>query len=114
MFANSDISLQTVSCSLNSSQNYAVPATDNCRLRASGRITPERYDKLAVGYETEQRELVSELAKLSTELDSMHQRDKCIREFIENAKANLEIKEITPKILKTFISRIDVYEKPEK
>lgn len=44
----------------------------------------------------------------------MKNRDECIREFIENAKANLEIKEITPKILKTFITRIEVYEKPEK
>ncbi|MBR2283924.1 MAG: recombinase family protein [Ruminococcus sp.] len=82
--------------------------------KALGKITPERYDKLSSGYEKEQTELVSELAKLSTELDSMERRDECISEFIENAKANLEIKEITPNILKTFISRIDVYENPEK
>jgi DNA invertase Pin-like site-specific DNA recombinase len=82
--------------------------------KALGKITPERYDKLSVGYEKEQTELVSELADFTAKLEDINHRDECILEFIENAKANLEIKEITPKILKTFITRIEVYEKPEK
>ena len=82
--------------------------------KALGKITPERYDKLSAGYEKEQTELVSELANLTAKLEDLNHRDECIHEFIENAKANLEIKEITPKILKTFITRIEVYEKPEK
>ena len=57
---------------------------------------------------------MSELADFTAKLEDINHRDECILEFIENAKANLEIKEITPKILKTFITRIEVYEKPEK
>ena len=40
--------------------------------------------------------------------------DKAVQDFIENAKADLEMEELTPKLLKLFISRIEVYEKPEK
>ena len=35
-------------------------------------------------------------------------------DFIEKAKANMIMKEVTPELLKAFISRIEVYEKPEK
>lgn len=35
-------------------------------------------------------------------------------DFIEKAKANIELKEVTHEVLRAFISRIEVYEKPEK
>lgn len=44
----------------------------------------------------------------------MEHQDKAVQDFIENAKADLEMEELTPKLLKLFISRIEVYEKPEK
>ena len=81
---------------------------------ATGRMTQERYDKLASGYEKEQRELETELAELSMELNDMDKRDTEVRRFIEKAKANIEMSEVTPEILKAFVTRIDVYEKPEK
>ena len=31
-------------------------------------------------------------------------------DFIEKAKANIELKEVTPELLRAFISRIEVYE----
>ncbi|MBE6864908.1 MAG: DUF4368 domain-containing protein [Ruminococcus flavefaciens] len=81
---------------------------------ATGRMTQERYDKLASGYEKEQRELETELAELSVELNDMDKRDTEVRRFIEKAKTNIEMREVTPEILKAFVTRIDVYEKPEK
>jgi len=44
----------------------------------------------------------------------MDKRDTEVRRFIEKAKANIEMSEVTPEILKAFVTRIDVYEKPEK
>ena len=82
--------------------------------RALGKITPERYEKLASGYEKEQSELKAELETLSIQLENMEQQDKRVQDFIENAKADLEMEKLTPKLLKLFISRIEVYEKPEK
>ena len=81
---------------------------------ATGRMTQERYDKLASGYEKEQLELEANLAELSNELNDMDKRDTEVRRFIEKAKANIEMSEVTPEILKAFVTRIDVYEKPEK
>ncbi|MCR5707472.1 MAG: DUF4368 domain-containing protein, partial [Ruminococcus sp.] len=82
--------------------------------RATGRITPERYDSLAAGYEKEQSELKTELAELSDQLDNMSLQEKYVLDFIEKAKVNIELKEVTPEVLRAFISRIEVYEKPEK
>ena len=82
--------------------------------RVSGRITPERYDSLAAGYEKEQSELKAELSTLSNQLDNMSLQEKYVLDFIEKAKANIELKEVTPELLRAFISRIEVYEKPEK
>ena len=81
--------------------------------RALGKITPERYEKLASGYEKEQSEIKAELETLSIQLENMEYRDKAVQDFIKNAKAGLEMEELTPKLLKLFISSIEVYEKPE-
>lgn len=82
--------------------------------RVTGRITPERYDSLATGYEKEQTELKAELAELSDQLDTVNLQEKYVLDFIEKAKAIIELKEVTPELLRAFISRIEVYEKPEK
>ena len=82
--------------------------------RVTGRITPERYDSLAAGYEKEQSELKTEISELSNQLDNMSLQEKYVLDFIEKAKANIDMKEITPELLRAFISRIEVYEKPEK
>ncbi|WP_295077231.1 recombinase zinc beta ribbon domain-containing protein [Ruminococcus sp.] len=82
--------------------------------RALDKITLERYDKLASGYEKEQSEIKAELETLSIQLENMEHQDKAVQDFIENAKADLEMEELTPKLLRLFISRIEVYEKPEK
>ena len=44
----------------------------------------------------------------------MEQHNKKVQEFIKNAKAYLEMEELTHKLLKLFITRIEVYEKPDK
>lgn len=82
--------------------------------RALGRITPERYDSLSAGYEKEQSELKTELTELEKKLDSLSLQEKYVQDFIEKAKANIKMKELTPELLRAFVSRIEVYEKPEK
>ena len=44
----------------------------------------------------------------------MKVREKRVREFINNAKQYTEIRKLTPEILKSFIGRIEVYEKAVK
>ena len=82
--------------------------------RVVGRITPERYDELACGYELEQTEIKQELESITARIAEMDMRDICIREFIAKAKEIVDMDKLTPKILRAFVLRIDVYEKAEK
>lgn len=41
-------------------------------------------------------------------------REVCIREFIEQAKAYVEMEKLTPELLRVFIRMILVFEKTEK
>lgn len=82
--------------------------------RVCGRLSPERYDTMANGYEQEQSELKPELKSLTERIDKMDMRDKCIQEFVNNAKAYIEMPKLTPELLRVFIRRIEVYEKLQK
>lgn len=82
--------------------------------RVTGRITPERYDSLANGYEQEQSQLKSKLVELESQIDSVNLREECIRKFMSKAKEYIEMPQLTPELLRTFIRRIEVYEKSEK
>ena len=44
-------------------------------------------------------------------LDENENREQLIQDFIENAKKYIDIQELTPEILRAFISRIEVHEK---
>lgn len=82
--------------------------------RVVGRITPERYDSLAAGYESEQRELREKLAALENRMAKLDLQDKYIGEFVERAKEYIEMPKLTAELLRVFIRRIEVFEKPEK
>lgn len=82
--------------------------------RVSGRITPERYDAMSVGYEQEQADLRQELKSISEKIAEMDMRETCIREFMQRAKEYVEMPKLTPELLRVFIRRIEVYEKPIK
>ena len=82
--------------------------------RSNGKITDERYDILSANFEKEQSELKAKLNALDSQFDEMKVREKCVRDFINNAKQYTEIHRLTPEILKSFIGRIEVYEKAVK
>lgn len=82
--------------------------------RVSGRISPERYDAMSGGYEQEQAELRQKLRTVSEKLADMNMRETCIREFIKRAMEYVEMPTLTPELLRVFIRRIEVYEKPIK
>lgn len=82
--------------------------------RVCGRITPERYDKMASGYEQEQTTLKEKLIAVNNGISEMDMRDSCIREFIAKAKQYIEMPKLTPELLRVFIRKIEVFEKMEK
>ena len=82
--------------------------------RVTARITPERYDVMAGGYEQEQAELRQKLQSITERIGQMDMQEKCIQEFMDKAKSYIEMPKLTPELLWVFIRRIEVYEKPEK
>lgn len=82
--------------------------------RVCGRITPERYDTMASGYEQEQTTLKEKLISVNNGISEMDMRDSCIREFIAKAKQYIEMPKLTPELLRVFIRKIEVFEKMEK
>ena len=74
----------------------------------------ERYDAMAVGYETEQAELKQELASITKKIEEIDMREVCIQAVIEQAKSYVEIEKLTPELLRVFIRKIEVFEKTEK
>ncbi len=82
--------------------------------RVVGRITPERYDEMSSSYEQEQMEFRQELESLAIKIQEIDMQEKCIKEFIEQAKAYVNPTELTPEMLRVFIRRIEVYEKAKK
>ncbi len=82
--------------------------------RVIGRITPERYDRLAAGYESEQNELREKLVKLERKAAELDLQEQYILKFIEQAREYIEMPKLTAELLRVFIRRIEVFEKPEK
>ena len=79
--------------------------------RVVGRITPERYDFLASGYEVEQAQIRTKLNELNDKINEIDLQEKYVKDFIAKAKEYINIEKLTPEILRAFIKRIDVYEK---
>ena len=82
--------------------------------RVIGRITPERYDEMVVGYEDEMAELKLRLSEVNNDLSLYSQQQQAIKDFIAKAKEYVEMPKLTAELLHTFIQRVDVYEKPTK
>lgn len=64
--------------------------------RVCGRLTPERYDMMASGYEQEQAELRQKLKSITESINQMDMREKCIQDFISKAKEYIEMPKLTP------------------
>ena len=79
--------------------------------RVVGRISPERYDFLASGYEQEQKQISTKLDELNDKINEIDMQEKYVKEFIAKAKEYNNIEKLTPEILHALIKRIDVYEK---
>lgn len=82
--------------------------------RAVGRISPERFEQIYSNYEKEQAEIKKKLEILEENQNCLDIKDRCVRQFIENAKRLVNITKLTPELLRTFIKRIEVFEKEQK
>lgn len=80
--------------------------------RVVGKITPERYDEMVVGYEQEKEKLSQDLLKLSNSAAITEKHEKDVQSFISKATELVEMPALTEELLQAFIARIEVYERP--
>ena len=78
---------------------------------ALGRITDEQFQMLSQGYVEEKKQLESDISELETIVAEMRIKSGSSKNFIELAKRFTDIQELTPEILHTFISKIEIHEK---
>lgn len=78
---------------------------------ALGRITDEQFQMLSQGYVEEKKQLESDISELETIVAEMRIKSGSSKTFIELAKRFTDIQELTPEILHTFISKIEIHEK---
>lgn len=79
-----------------------------------GRISDEQYRMLSADYNDEQKELESKLPELNKEIAALNSECTNVQHFMDLAKKYVCITELTPEILRTFISKIVVHERAVK
>ncbi|MBD5131495.1 MAG: recombinase family protein [Clostridiales bacterium] len=99
------------------SKAYVRQAELNAILRklyednALGRITDDSYDELAASYENERRQLKERVATLEASINSVAEDNANLERFISTLKYYINLEELTPEILHSFVDRIEVGEK---
>jgi len=78
---------------------------------AFGRLTEERYQRMADTYETEHQTLTTSIAALEQNLAKNADAVAGVDKFIAIVKKHIAVKELTPSILRELIEKIVVHEK---
>lgn len=75
----------------------------------SGKISDERFGKMSVSYNNEQKEIRERLNHLGNLLDEVIGKEMTSEKFIKAIKKYTRIKKLTPNILNELIEHIEVY-----
>ena len=78
-----------------------------------GKISDERFKKMSLGYESEQKELTGKVAALKEKLESDKEQSLNTERFLALVKKYTEIKTLDAEIIRAFIDKIIVF-KAEK
>ena len=79
-----------------------------------GRISDEQYKMLSVDYNDEQKELEASIPELQKEIGTLKNECTNAQKFLDIVKKYVYVQELTPEVLRTFISKIVVHEREKK
>ena len=79
-----------------------------------GRITDDQFHMLSGSYTTEQKDVELRIPELEDEIEALKSATTNTDKFIALAKKYIHIKELTPEVLLTFVSKIVIHERSEK
>ena len=89
-------------------ENDVLTLNTEIETKTSDKIKPIDLP-MSIIYEDEQQEKKALAERLHAELDKDKEQNDGIEKFIAKVKAITDIQELTPEIVREFISRIDVY-----
>ena len=78
-----------------------------------GKLSDERYARMAAEYESEQKELLEKVKEEEKQLSEMEQKSVDMRLLLQGLREFTDMKELTPTIVNKLIRRIEVHN-PEK
>ena len=79
-----------------------------------GRISDEQYRTLSADYNDEQKELEASIPELQKEIDTLKNECTNVQKFLDIVRKYVCVQELTPEVLRTFISKIVVHEREKK
>ena len=79
-----------------------------------GKVTSEQFRMLSEGYNEEQRTIQEEIPRLRKAIEDLKASATNVERFLEIVRKYTDIKELTPEILRTFISKIVIHERSRK
>ena len=75
-----------------------------------GKLTDERFAKMTVAYEEEQKKLEADAAELREMIDAYDQQSTNIKSFLKLVKSYIEPDRLTPEVLRMFVEKIVIHE----
>lgn len=79
-----------------------------------GRISDEQFRTLSADYMDEQKLLEAKIPELDAEIELLKENSTNVQKFFDVAKKYTDIRELTPDVLRTFISKIVIHERKKK
>ena len=74
-----------------------------------GKLSDERFMKMSIGYEDEQRTLQAEADTIQNELQREEKKSVDVKRFLAVVKKYTDLTELTPEILREFVDRIIIH-----
>lgn len=74
-----------------------------------GKLSDDRFMKMSVDYEQEQKDLISYVAETETAIATAEQEKVDLRSFLAAIRECTELTELTPTIVNTLIQKIEVF-----
>ena len=76
----------------------------------SGKISDDRFRKLSIKYESEQKEIEEKILRIQTSIDDFEQRIISTDSFVSLVKKYTRVKKLTPTMLNELVERIEVFQ----
>ena len=74
-----------------------------------GKLSDERYARMAAEYESEQKELLEKVKEEEKQLSEMEQKSVDMRLLLQGLREFTDMKELMPTIVNKLIRRIEVH-----